>query len=104
MPRANSKRRPRHALNVDAIVPPVVAAIVPPVVAAVVQPVTKRLARIEALLIEMRFEHDVQTKRINAIKDQLDALTERRLSKSRRTRSQNTPAQPSNGAGRHQSR
>lgn len=39
---------------------PLVAAVVPPVVAAVVQPVAKRLARIEALLIEMRFEQDVQ--------------------------------------------
>jgi hypothetical protein len=89
---------------VDAIVPPVLAAIVPPVVAAVVQPVAKRLARIEALLIEMRFEHDVQTKRINALKDQLEVLTERRLSKSHRARSQNTHAQPRNGGGPHQSR
>lgn len=103
MPRANTKRRPRRALDVDAIVPPVLAAIVPPVVAAVVQPVAKRLARIEALLIEMRFEYDIQTRRISALKDQVEVLTEKRLSKRQRQRSEDAPAQPSNGAGRHQS-
>jgi len=59
----------------------IVAAVVPPVVAAVVQPVAKRLARMEALLLEMRFEQDVQAKRVNALKTQLELLTERRRSK-----------------------
>jgi hypothetical protein len=48
-----------------------------PVVAAVVQPVAKRLARIEALLIEMRYEQDVQLRRAAALEVQLDTLTER---------------------------
>jgi hypothetical protein len=82
MPKANLQRR--RTLQ------PIVAAVVPPVVAAVVQPVAKRLARIEALLIEMRFEHDIQTKRINALKTQLDALTERRLTTHQKHDSQRT--------------
>jgi hypothetical protein len=45
-------------------------------VAAVVQPVARRLSRIEALLIEIRFELDVQLKRAIALQAQLDALTE----------------------------
>lgn len=90
MPRAKNKGRSGHAR--------VVAAIVPPVVAAVVQPVAKRLARIEALLIEMRFEYDVQAKRINALKDRLNVLAER-LSKRQRARRQATPGPLPNGAG-----
>jgi hypothetical protein len=78
MPKASIQRR--RTLQ------PIVAAVVP----AVVQPVAKRLARIEALLIEMRFEHDIQTKRINALKTQLDALTERRLSTHQKDDSQRT--------------
>ena len=47
-----------------------------PIVAAVVQPVAKRLARMEALLIEMRYEQDVKLKRLNALQEQVDTLTE----------------------------
>jgi hypothetical protein len=47
-----------------------------PLVAAVVQPVAKRLARMEALLIEMRHEQDVKLKRIISLQDQIDKLTE----------------------------
>ena len=39
-----------------------------PVVAAVLQPVTKRLARMEAILIEMRHEQDVKFKRLAALR------------------------------------
>jgi hypothetical protein len=49
---------------------------IPPVVAAVVQPVARRLSKIEALLIEIRFELDVQLKRVTALQTRLDALTE----------------------------
>jgi hypothetical protein len=45
-------------------------------VAAVVQPVAKRLSRMEALLIEMRYEQDVQLRRAAALQAQLDTLTE----------------------------
>jgi hypothetical protein len=91
MQRANAKRRPRDAR--------VVAAIVPPVVAAVVQPVAKRLARIEALLIEIRFEHDVQARRIKAIHEQLEVLTEKRRSTRQRPKP-NSRAQSANGTSR----
>jgi hypothetical protein len=47
-----------------------------PIVAAVVQPVARRLARMEALLIEMRHEQDVHLKRSGALQSQLDTLTE----------------------------
>jgi hypothetical protein len=47
-----------------------------PIVAAVVQPVAKRLSRMEALLIEMRYEQDIQLKRSTALQDRLDTLTE----------------------------
>ena len=96
MPRTGTKRRPQHLR--------VVAAIVPPVVDGVVQPVARRLARIEALLIEMRFGHDVQTKRINALKEQLDVLTEKRLSKRQRKGREDAPAQRARGAGPRHSR
>jgi hypothetical protein len=49
---------------------------VPPLVAAVVRPVSTRLARMEALLIEMRHEQDVKLKKINRLQDQVDLLTE----------------------------
>jgi hypothetical protein len=49
---------------------------VPPIVVAVVQPVARRLARIEALLIEMRHEQDVQLKRVTSLQVRLDTLTE----------------------------
>jgi hypothetical protein len=49
---------------------------VQPIVAAVVQPVAKRLSRMEALLIEMRYEQDVQLRRVAALQKQLDTLTE----------------------------
>ncbi len=45
-------------------------------VAAVVLPVARRLARMEDLLLEMRHEQDIKLKRLNAIQQQLDALTE----------------------------
>jgi len=91
MPKPNTKRLRKSD--------PIVAAVVPPVVAAVVQPVAKRLARIEALLIEMRFEQDVQAKRINVLKELCDARTEGPFSKRERPGSQNRPAQPTNGNG-----
>jgi hypothetical protein len=47
-----------------------------PAVVAVVQPVARRLAAMEALLIEMRHEQDVKLKRLRAIEQQLDELTE----------------------------
>ena len=49
---------------------------VTPIVNAVVQPVTKRLARIEDLLLEMRNEQDVKLKRLDRIQKRLDDLTE----------------------------
>jgi len=49
---------------------------VPPIVNAVVQPVTKRLARIEDLLLEVRNEEDVKLKRLDKIRKRLDDLTE----------------------------
>ncbi len=64
----------------------VAAPVALPVVAAVVQPVAKRLSRIEALLLEMRFEQDVLGKRLNALKEQLEVLSERRMSKRQRPR------------------
>ena len=56
---------------------------VPPTVLAVAQPITKRLSRIEALLLEMRHEQDVQLKRISALHVQLDALTADRQDQER---------------------
>jgi hypothetical protein len=50
---------------------------VPPVVVAVVQPVTRRLSRIEDLLIEMRGVQDIHLKRIAALQKQLDDLSEK---------------------------
>jgi hypothetical protein len=47
----------------------------PPIVVAVVQPVARRLSRMEALLIEMRNEQDVQLRRITSLQAQLDRLT-----------------------------
>jgi hypothetical protein len=77
----------------------VVAAVALPVVAAVVQPVAKRLARIEALLLEMRFEQDVLGKRLNAIKGQLEVLSERRVPKRQRPRhDEKSRARPANTA------
>jgi hypothetical protein len=49
---------------------------VPAIVAAVVRPVNTRLSRMEDLLIEMRWEHDVRLKKINRLQEQIDALTE----------------------------
>ena len=64
---------------------------VPPIVAAVVQPVARRLSRMEALLIEMRYEQDVQLKRFNALLARLDALTEPiKLRNKRRARRQSS--------------
>ena len=48
----------------------------PPIVNAVVKPVTRRLARIEDLLLEMRNEQDVKLKRLDKIQKRLDDLTD----------------------------
>jgi hypothetical protein len=72
---------------------PFVAAVVPPLVAAVLQPVAKRLSRIEDLLFEMRFEQDLQAKRVSVLKEKLDALTEHRVPRRARPASQNRPGQ-----------
>jgi hypothetical protein len=45
-------------------------------IVTVIQPVAKRLERMEDLLIEMRYEQDVQLKKIAALARLLDALTE----------------------------
>ena len=50
---------------------------VPQVLVAVVQPVTRRLSRIEDLLIEMRGVQDTHLKRIAALQKQLDELSEK---------------------------
>jgi hypothetical protein len=49
---------------------------VPPIVAAVVRPVARRLARMEALLLELRFEQDIQIKRLTKLHTLVDILTE----------------------------
>ena len=72
MPRENTERRRR----------------VRPIVAAVVQPVAKRLARMEALLIEMRHEQDVQLKRMTGLQVRLDAVTDHVYSTNNRRMSQ----------------
>ncbi|MEO8257026.1 MAG: hypothetical protein ABI868_06735 [Acidobacteriota bacterium] len=46
----------------------------PPIVTAVVQPVTKRLSRMEALLMEMRSEQDVHLKHIARLQSQIDVV------------------------------
>jgi hypothetical protein len=104
MRKINPKGRRRADPLVAAVVPKLVAAVVPSVAAAVVQPVAKRLARIEAILLEMRFEQELQTKRFNALKERLDAFTESRVSKRDRSANQKKPAQPTNGKGLAQSR
>jgi hypothetical protein len=48
----------------------------PRIVTAVVQPVSKRLSRMEGLLIEMRAEQDVKLRKINRLQQQIDELTE----------------------------
>jgi hypothetical protein len=47
-----------------------------PLIAAVVQPVARRLGRIEDLLIEMRYEQDVQLKRVIKLGERIDVLTD----------------------------
>ena len=74
MPKPTASRRQR--------VPPIVA----PIVAAVVQPVAKRLSRIEALLLEMRHEQDVQLKRSSALQQQFDSRAEHVAATSPKTR------------------
>ena len=54
--------------------------------AAVVQPVAKRLSRIEALLVEMRHEQDVQLKRSSLLQQQFDTLAEHVAANSPKTR------------------
>lgn len=108
MPTTDTNRRRRSHPVVATVVPPLVAAVVPtfvvpPVAAAVVQPVAKRLARIEALLLEMRFQQDLQAKRVRALQEKLEALTERPVSKRERSGKRNRPAQPTNGTGLAQS-
>jgi len=48
----------------------------PNIMTAVVQPVSKRLSRMEGLLIEMRSEQDVKLRKINKLQQQIDELTE----------------------------
>jgi hypothetical protein len=60
MSKANTDRRRRVA----------------PIVVAVLNPVARRLSRIEALLIEMRHEQDVQLKRVTSLQALLDRLAE----------------------------
>ena len=48
----------------------------PLVVTAVVRPVNARLSRMEDLLIEMRHEHDVKLRKINALQAQVNELAE----------------------------
>ena len=55
---------------------------IPILVAAVVQPVTKRLARMEDLLLEMRHEQDVQLKRVSALQANIETLIDQ-LNKAR---------------------
>jgi hypothetical protein len=64
-----------------------------PIVTAVVQPVAKRLARMEALLIEMRHEQDVQLKRSIALVERFETLSEqvRRYRKEQRVNRIRTP-------------
>jgi len=69
---------------------------VPRIVVAVVQPVARRLSRMEALLIEMRHEQDVQLRRITSLQAQLDRLTETvadagSVSLRRKTRARRAP-------------
>jgi hypothetical protein len=58
MPTKNKTRRPK----------------VPPVLVAVVQPVTKRLSRMEDLLMEMRGEQDRHLRRIARLERQIEEL------------------------------
>jgi hypothetical protein len=67
---------------------------VPPIVVAVVQPVARRLSRIEALLIEMRHEQDVQLRRITLLQAQLDSLTEQFTDRLRMSPRRKRPARP----------
>ena len=53
---------------------PVVLPVVLPILAKVVRPVATRLTRMEALLIEMRYEQDVQLKRITALQVQIESV------------------------------
>lgn len=56
----------------------------PPLVPAAVKPVATRLSRMEALLIEMRHEQDVQLKRLTALQRRVDALADHVSVKIRR--------------------
>ena len=49
---------------------------VPQMIVSVVRPVTTRLSRIEDLLLEIRHEQDVKFRKISAIAQRLDELTE----------------------------
>jgi hypothetical protein len=75
-----------------------------PLVAAIVQPVAMRLSRMEALLLEMRHEQDVQLKRVAGLHAQIETLTEQLLVNtravrrmSRRATKQARPASKSGG-------
>ena len=59
---------------------------VPPIVDAIVQPVARRLARMEALLIEMRHEQDVILKRSRALQAQFDTFAEQMTGDGRNIR------------------
>lgn len=53
---------------------PVAVPVVLPTLAKVVRTVSSRLSRMEALLIEMRYEQDVQLKRIAALHVQIESV------------------------------
>src|SRR3981081_4638769 len=69
-------RLPTHRRRIDRMPPKKKASRpkVPQVLAAVVQPVTKRLSRMEDLLIEMRGEHAQKLKRVSRLERQIDEL------------------------------
>ena len=62
--KATARRRTTRAVAVP---------IVLPILAKVVRPVATRLSRMEALLVEMRYEQDVQLKRITALQVQIES-------------------------------
>lgn len=64
-PKAAARRRTARVVAVP---------IVLPILAKVVRPVATRLSRMEALLIEMRYEQDVQLKRITALQVQIESV------------------------------
>lgn len=64
-PKAAARRRTVRTVAVPVVLP---------ILAKVVRPVATRLSRMEALLIEMRFEQDVQLKRMAALQVQIESV------------------------------